>query len=108
MAHPSSGLQAGHTWASSPDVPSIAVSKMLLTRHATLWRSDMQHTIPISKLEKSLGPYAASMAHTVESCVHCGFCLSVCPTYQVLGEEMDSPRGRIVLRKSSRENEVTR
>lgn len=66
----------------------------------------MQHTIPISQLEKSLGPQAASMAHAVESCVHCGFCLPVCPTYQVLGEEMDSPRGRIVLMKSVLEDEI--
>ena len=39
------------------------------------------------------------MARAVETCVHCGFCLPACPTYQVLGEEMDSPRGRIVLMK---------
>ena len=67
----------------------------------------MQHTIPISSLEQSLGPQAASMAHAVESCVHCGFCLAACPTYQVLGEEMDSPRGRIVLMKSVLEGEVS-
>jgi glycolate oxidase iron-sulfur subunit len=47
------------------------------------------------------------MARAVEACVHCGFCLPACPTYRVLGEEMDSPRGRIVLMKQALEGELS-
>ena len=42
----------------------------------------------------------------LRSCVHCGFCLASCPTYQLLGNELDSPRGRIYLMKQVLEGEA--
>lgn len=62
----------------------------------------MQHAISL----ESLGPQGPAMTHAVETCVHCGFCLSACPTYKVLGEEMDSPRGRIFLMKEALEGKL--
>ena len=41
----------------------------------------------------------------LRSCVHCGFCTATCPTYQLLGDELDGPRGRIYLIKSMLEGE---
>lgn len=62
----------------------------------------MQHKIPV----ETLGPKAEPMAEAVESCVHCGFCLPACPTYTLMGEEMDSPRGRIMIMKGVLEGEI--
>jgi glycolate oxidase iron-sulfur subunit len=62
----------------------------------------MKHTIPIEEY----GPLATEMANAVAKCVHCGFCLPACPTYNVLDQEMDSPRGRIILMKSVLEGNI--
>src|SRR3989304_10193765 len=39
-------------------------------------------------------------------CIHCGFCLPTCPTYLVLGNEMDSPRGRLYLIRTASEGKI--
>jgi glycolate oxidase iron-sulfur subunit len=42
----------------------------------------------------------------LRKCVHCGFCTATCPTYQLLGDELDGPRGRIYLMKQVLEGAV--
>ncbi|WP_341520561.1 glycolate oxidase subunit GlcF [Pseudomonas sp. G.S.17] len=65
----------------------------------------MQTTLSDKARQLSRAEEAESI---LRSCVHCGFCNATCPTYQLLGDELDGPRGRIYLIKQVLEgNEVT-
>jgi glycolate oxidase iron-sulfur subunit len=54
--------------------------------------------------EQLLDPHVAESEAILRKCVHCGFCTATCPTYVTLGNELDSPRGRIYLIKDMLEN----
>src|SRR4051812_30855667 len=51
-------------------------------------------------------PQGVEAEAILRACVHCGFCNATCPTYQLLGDELDGPRGRIYLMKQVLEGET--
>lgn len=62
----------------------------------------MQTRLSEKYINTQLGQEAEAI---LRSCVHCGFCTATCPTYQILGDELDGPRGRIYLIKQMFEGE---
>src|SRR5260370_22552397 len=54
--------------------------------------------------EQLADPDTASSNQVLRTCVHCGFCTATCPTFVLLGDELDSPRGRIYLIKDMLES----
>jgi glycolate oxidase iron-sulfur subunit len=65
----------------------------------------MQTRFSPAQLER---PEIRAADSILRSCVHCGFCTATCPTYQILGDELDGPRGRIYLIKNLLEEESSR
>ena len=56
--------------------------------------------------EVALTPCASPDQDLLASCVHCGFCLEVCPTYKLTGDENNSPRGRLRLWREEAEGRL--
>src|SRR6202008_4365810 len=62
----------------------------------------MQTSFSLAQLAN---PNIAEAEKILRACVHCGFCTATCPTYVLLGDELDSPRGRIYLIKDMLERD---
>ena len=92
--HLSSAACAGA--GAAPAVEAIAGSQGHPQSRPSLLGALMQTSLLPTYLSTPQGQEADQI---LRNCVHCGFCTATCPTYQLLGDELDSPRGRIYLIK---------
>lgn len=69
-------------------------------------RASLRTQFKLPALEAGFDSQNPPDPQLIDACVHCGFCLSTCPSYRVLGTEMDSPRGRIYLMDAINTGEI--
>src|SRR6202171_565626 len=87
---------AGPRRAHAPDQGKLRSERHPQSRPHVRGRVNMQTNFTLAQLAD---PNIAVADKILRACVHCGFCTATCPTYVLLGDELDSPRGRIYLIK---------